>query len=53
MWRLVLDRYVTYPAILDRNYEDVIKLNAILDFRQHYENEERVAYERKQARNLK
>jgi hypothetical protein len=53
MWRLVVDGYATYPAILDCKYEDVIKLNAIIDFRQHYESEERIRHERKQARNLK
>jgi hypothetical protein len=53
MWRLVVERYVTYPAILDCKYEDVMKLNAIIDFREHCENEEKVMHERNQARNLK
>jgi hypothetical protein len=49
---LVIERYVSYPEILDRNYEDVIKLNAILDFRQHYENEQNPNNKSNQANKL-
>jgi hypothetical protein len=50
---LVVEKYVTYPAILDCKYEDVMKLNAIIDFREHYENEQRVIHKRNQSKNLK
>lgn len=50
---MVLEGYVTYPEILDLNYEEIVKLNAILDFRKEFENEERIMHERNQARNLK
>lgn len=48
-----MEGYATYPAILDSKYEDVMKLNAIIDFREHYENEQKVIHKRNQSKNLK
>ena len=49
---MVLQGYATYPAILDSNYEDVMKLNAIIDCQQHYKNEQNVNNESNQATKL-
>lgn len=37
VWRLVLDKAITYSEIENLNFIDALKMNAVLDFRNHFE----------------
>lgn len=41
VWRLVLDKVVSYSELDNLNYIDALKLNMILDFKSHLAEKER------------
>lgn len=50
IWRLVIDKVVSYSELENLNFIDALKLSAILDFRQFKEKQEREKLE-KESRN--
>lgn len=40
VWRLILDKVITYSETENLNFIDTLKMNAILDFRSHLEKEQ-------------
>lgn len=49
VWRLVLDKVLTYSEIEDLNFIDALKMNALLDFRNDLEFQKQKDLERKQG----
>lgn len=50
IWRLVIEKIVSYSELESLNFIDALKLSAILDFRQFKETQERLKSE-KESRN--
>lgn len=49
VWRLVLDKVITYSEIENLNYIDALKINSILDFKYNLELEKQKELESKNS----
>ena len=49
VWRLVLDKAITYSEIENLNYIDALKINSILDFKYNLELEKQKELESKNS----
>jgi len=48
VWRLVVDKVVSYSELEQLNFKDAVKLNAILDYKQDLEIKQQKEIEAKQ-----